>query len=317
MATDKKLVASIVDLEKKLNELKKEATKHGGIFKKEIGDIELQLEAQKDAHYDNLSPWDRVQIARDKNRPVLVDYLHTVFTDFTELHGDRRFSDDQALVGGFAKLNGKSVMVIGHNKGKNLEENIERRFGLPFPDGYRKALRLMELAQRFNTPIITFIDTQGAYPGLEGEERGQAEAIARNLVEMFNITVPIVCVVLGEGGSGGALGIGVGDRTLMLSNAWYSVISPEGCAAILWRDGAKAPEAAAALKVTAPSLVELKIVDRILEEPNGGAHLDYENMISVVKSALIEEVAELSKLSATKLRKLRHEKYAKIGMFNE
>ena len=208
-------------------------------------------------------------------------------------------------------------MIVGHNKGKNIEENIERNFGCALPDGYRKALRMMELAERFNVPIITFIDTQGAFPGLEAEERGQAEAIARNLVEMAHIKVPIICVVVGEGGSGGALGIGVGDRILMMSNAVYSVISPEGCAGILWRDGTKAPLAAAALKPTAPSLKELNVIDRIIEEPLEGAHTDYEATFAAVKKAILEELKPLKKLPKAKLTKKRFEKFSNMGIYNE
>jgi acetyl-CoA carboxylase carboxyl transferase subunit alpha len=240
-----------------------------------------------------------------------------IFADFIELHGDRRFSDDHAMVGGFAKLGKQSVMIIGHDKGKSLEDKERCTFGMARPDGYRKALRLMKLAERFNIPIITFIDTQGAYPGRDAEERGQAEAIARNLTEMAQIAVPIISVVTGEGGSGGAIGIGVGDVILMLSYSIYSVISPEGCAAILWRDASFSPDAAEALKLTAPSLKELDVIDDIIEEPAGGAHNDPEAIAVALKKALQKHVNRLKKYSASKLIHKRFEKYSKIGQFNK
>ncbi|MBW6480217.1 MAG: acetyl-CoA carboxylase carboxyltransferase subunit alpha, partial [Bacteroidales bacterium] len=230
--------------------------------------------------------WDIVKISRHPQRPILQDYIQRVFSDFVELHGDRAFGDDTAIIGGFARIGNQKVMLIGHNKGKNTTEHIERNFGMAKPEGYRKALRLMKLAQRFNLPIITVIDTPGAFPGLEAEERGQAESIARNITEMANIEVPIISLVIGEGGSGGALGIGVGDRILMLSNAIYSVISPEGCASILWRDAKYAPDAAEALKITAHALLENEVIDEIIQEPSEGAHTDYEQMAADVKRSL-------------------------------
>lgn len=262
--------------------------------------------------------WENLLISRHQNRPYFSDYAKGIFTDFIELHGDRRFSDDKAISGGFAKLNGIPVMLIGHNKGgTEVTQKVEHRFGLPFPDGYRKALRLMELAQRFNVPIITLIDASGAYPGIEGEERGQAEAIARNLVEMAQLQVPVICVVVGEGGSGGALGIGVGDCVMMLEKAVYSVISPEGCAGILWRDGTKAELAAAALKITANDLLGFGIIDKIIPEPEGGAHTNHEETFENIKVAILKELESLQKLAPQKRIQKRIEKFAKMGVFSE
>jgi acetyl-CoA carboxylase carboxyl transferase subunit alpha len=259
--------------------------------------------------------WDIVKISRHPHRPVFQDYLKLIFTDFIELHGDRYYSDDKAIVGGFAKINGQKVMLIGHSKGKNTDENVERNFGMAKPEGYRKALRLMKLAQRFNLPIITFIDTPGAFPGIEAEERGQAESIAKNITEMATIEVPIVCLVIGEGGSGGALGIGVGDRILMLSNAIYSVISPEGCASILWRDASFAPDAAEALNITAQALLRLDIIDEIVKEPILGAHSDYIITTSEVKKALLRNLKELSIIPKDLLIEQRFLKYSAMGKF--
>ncbi len=303
---------TIQELEKKLSVM----VKTPELFKSEIKELKSEILKQQKNPVER-TPWETVKLARNPNRPVLQDYLANVFTDFVELHGDRRFSDDRAIASGFARIDGEPVMVIGHNKGKTIEENVERNFGCALPDGYRKAMRMMRLAEQFNVPIITFIDTQGAFPGLEAEERGQAEAIARNLVEMAQITVPIICIVAGEGGSGGALGIGVGDRVMMLSNSVYSVISPEGCAGILWRDGTKAPIAAEALKPTAKSLVELNVVDRVIAEPFHGAHTDYEATFEAVKNAIIEELKPLKKLTPSKLIKKRFEKFSNMGFYNE
>lgn len=305
-------MANKIELEKKLALM----SNSPDLFKKEITRIKKEL-SELDNKPQQRSAWETVKLARNPQRPVLQDYLTNIFTDFVELHGDRRFSDDKAIATGFARIGNEPVMVVGHNKGKNIEENIERNFGCALPDGYRKALRMMELAERFNTPIITFIDTQGAFPGLEAEERGQAEAIARNLVEMAHLKVPIICIVVGEGGSGGALGIGVGDRILMLSNAVYSVISPEGCAGILWRDGTKAPLAAAALKPTAQSLKELNVIDRIIEEPYEGAHTNYEATFEAVKKAILEELKPLKKMPKAKLIKKRFEKFSNMGIYND
>jgi len=265
----------------------------------------------------NISAWDVVKISRHPKRPIFQDYLERIFTNFVELHGDRAFGDDRAIIGGFAQIGNQKVMVIGHNKGKNTNEQIERNFGMAKPEGYRKALRLMKLAQRFNLPVITVIDTPGAFPGLEAEERGQAESIARNITEMANIEVPIISLVIGEGGSGGALGIGVGDRILMLSNAIYSVISPEGCASILWRDAKFAPDAAKALNITADALYKLDIIDEIIEEPAEGAHADYQQVAANVKRSLLRNLRSLSNISVYELLEQRFEKYAAMGKFAE
>jgi len=259
--------------------------------------------------------WDVVSISRHPKRPILQDYLSLIVNNFVEFHGDRYFSDDKAMIGGFAEIGEQKVMLIGHNKGKKTQENIERNFGMAKPDGYRKALRLMKLAERFNIPIVTIIDTPGAFPGLEAEERGQAEAIAKNLTEMASIEVPIISVVIGEGGSGGALGIGVGDKILMLSNAIYSVISPEGCASILWRDAKFAPDAAEAMNITAPALLKHGVIDEIVEEPGEGAHSDYNAMANSVKNAVIKNIKSLNKLSVEELLESRFKKYSGIGKF--
>jgi acetyl-CoA carboxylase carboxyl transferase subunit alpha len=256
-----------------------------------------------------------VQIARHAGRPTTVHYLRTIFTDFLELHGDRLYGDDPAIVGGIAKLNGRPVTVIGHERGTDTKDKIARNFGLPHPEGYRKALRLMQQADKFGRPIICFIDTQGAHPGIEAEERGQSEAIARNLREMAGFRVPIICVVTGEGGSGGALAIGVGNRLLMLEHAYYSVISPEGAAAILWRDAAKAQEAAEALKITAADLKKLGVVDEVIPEPKGGAHRDPMLQSKYIKEAITRHLEELLSLSPDQLVEDRHRKYAGIGEY--
>jgi acetyl-CoA carboxylase carboxyl transferase subunit alpha len=308
---------SVSDMEEMLEKLKAMTDTKDSDFAEQITNMEKLIESKKKNIYSNLTPWETVQIARHHKRPVLDDYIKLLFTDFIELHGDRRFGDDRGLIGGFAKIDGQPIMLIGHNKGKNVDENVIRNFGMAKPEGYRKALRLMKLAEKFNVPIVTFIDTPGAYPGLEAEERGQAEAIARNLVEMAQIKVPIVCVVTGEGGSGGALGIGVGDSILMLSNSIYSVISPEGCASIIWRDGTMAQKAAEALKITASSLKELKVIDEIIDEPLGGAHNDYPSTVKSVKNVVLKHLKKYKGNSESKLLKKRFEKYSNIGVFNK
>lgn len=262
------------------------------------------------------SAWDTVQISRHPNRPILQDYIKMVFSNFIPLHGDRYYADDPAIVGGFAQIDGEKIILIGHNKGKNTVENVERNFGMAKPEGYRKALRLMKLAERFNIPIVTFIDTPGAFPGIEAEERGQAESIAKNLTEMAKLEVPIVCVVIGEGGSGGALGIGVGDRILMLSNAIYSVISPEGCASILWRDATYAPDAAEALNLTADALLRLDVIDEIITEPGEGAHSDYHAISESVKASILKNLKLLKNLSPEELLNSRFEKFSNMGKFS-
>ena len=281
----------------------------------DIAKLTLKLEEERKAIYSRLTAWQTVQVARHPERPSIRDYIAGLFSDFMELHGDRGFGDDQAIIGGFATFDKHRVVIIGHQKGKSVEENIRFNFGMARPEGYRKALRLMRLAEKFHLPVISFIDTSGAFPGLDAEERGQAEAIARNLRDMSNLATPIIVLVTGEGGSGGALGIGVGDRILMLSNSVYSVISPEGCASILWRDGAKAPEAAEALKITAPALLKLKIIDEIITEPPGGAHRDVEGTMKAVRKSLLKHLNDVKGSGIKKLLDRRYEKFAKIGRF--
>lgn len=279
----------------------------------EIRKLKAKLAQAEVDLYNSLTPWQRTQIARHPQRPSFLDYVGALCQDFVELHGDRLFGDDQAIVGGFARFHGRSVMVLGHQKGKTLKERVQRNFGMPNPEGYRKALRLMKLAEKFNRPILTFIDTPGAYPGIGAEERGQAEAIARNLREMSQLRVPILSVVIGEGGSGGALALGVADQVLMLEHSIYSVISPEGCAAILWDDPAKAPEAAAALKMTAPDLLQLQIIEEIIPEPVGGAHRDAHVTTERVAKALAGHLGQLADLPSDALLSRREIRYRKIG----
>lgn len=264
---------------------------------------------------NGLSAWEIVKISRHPNRPVFQDYIRLIFENFIPLHGDRYYADDSAIVGGFAEIGEKKIMLIGHYKGKNTEENIERNFGMAKPEGYRKALRLMRLAERFNIPIVTIIDTPGAFPGIEAEERGQAESIAKNITEMAKIEVPIISLVIGEGGSGGALGIGVGDKILMLSRAIYSVISPEGCASILWRDAAYAPDAAEALNLTADALLKLDVIDEIIEEPKEGAHTGHNITAENVKKSIIKNLNLLRNISVNNLLESRCDKYSNMGKF--
>ncbi len=283
----------------------------------EVARLENRLARLQQKVYGSLTAWQRAQIARHPKRPRTLDFVGLLFDDWVELHGDRLFGDDSALVGGLARLDGISVVVVGHQKGRDTRENIARNFGMPHPEGYRKALRLMELADKFGAPILTFIDTPGAYPGLGAEERGQAEAIARNLREMAGLASPIVSVVTGEGGSGGALAIGVGNRVLMLEYAIYSVISPEGCAAILWGDAAKAPEAAGLMRVTAADLLRLGVIDGIVPEPLGGAHRNWEQAAANVRAALRDQLHRLRGTSARALIEERHERFRRIGVFAE
>jgi acetyl-CoA carboxylase carboxyl transferase subunit alpha len=264
-----------------------------------------------------LTTWQRVQLARHPKRPYMLDYVEQVFTDFVELHGDRNYGDDRALLCGMANLDGQPVAVIGHQKGRNLHENIERNFGMAHPEGYRKALRVMKLAEKFHRPIITFIDTTGAFPGIGAEERGQAEAIARNLRDMSVLAVPVVSIVIGEGGSGGALGVGIANRVLMLENAYYSVISPEGCAAILFHDASKAQEAATAMKITAQDLSRLGIIDEVISEPLGGAHRDVAVTAENMKKALARHLDELVKIPAAKIAADRYAKFRAMGIVQE
>ena len=283
----------------------------------EIARLEERLARQQQRVYSGLSAWQRTQIARHPKRPHSLDLINLLMEDWVELHGDRVFGDDKAIVGGLATFDGEPVVVIGHQKGRDTRENIARNFGMPHPEGYRKALRLMQLASKFGKPIITFIDTPGAYPGLGAEERGQAEAIARNLREMAGLTTPVICVVTGEGGSGGALAIGVGNRVLMLEYAIYSVISPEGCAAILWGDGGKAPEAAEIMRVTAPDLLKLGVIDAIVPEPVGGAHRNWDATAVSLRAVLRDHLWQLKSRSETELIEERQEKFRRIGVFEE
>lgn len=305
----------IFELEEKIIEMRKSS---GGLhIEKEIARIEGKVAQLKEELYKDLTRWQRVQLARHPDRPYTLDFINLMTTNFVELHGDRNFSDDKAIVGGFANLGDNKVMMIGHQKGRDTKSNVYRNFGMANPEGYRKALRLMKLAEKFNKPVITMLDTPGAYPGLEAEERGQAEAIARNLFEMSKLKVPIIVVIIGEGASGGALGIGVGDRILMLENCWYSVISPESCSSILWRSWDFKEQAAEALKLTAPDLLKQKIIDRIIPEPLGGAHKEHEAAAKILKDALEEELAELVKLKPEKLINTRLDKFGKMGAFSE
>ncbi|HSA65552.1 MAG TPA: acetyl-CoA carboxylase carboxyltransferase subunit alpha [Nitrospira sp.] len=279
----------------------------------DIRKLRMKLAQLEHELYGKLTPWQRTQLARHPQRPSTLDYIGEMFRDFLEFHGDRSFGDDRAIVGGFARFNDRSVMVIGHQKGKTLKERMQRNFGMPNPEGYRKALRLMKMAEKFGRPIVTFIDTPGAYPGIGAEERGQAEAIARNLYAMSRLTVPIISIVIGEGGSGGALALGVSDRILMLEHGVYSVISPEGCAAILWDDPAKVPDAAAALKMTAQDLVDLQIVDEVIPEPLGGAHREPRSVTDRVAKALTNQLFQLTDLTIDQLLTQRDQKYRRIG----
>jgi acetyl-CoA carboxylase carboxyl transferase subunit alpha len=306
----------IVDLENKIAGLKTHIP-DGVDLSQEIRDLEVKLDQLRTDIYGTLTTWQRVQLARHPKRPYTLDYIEHIFTDFVELHGDRNYGDDRALLCGMANLDGQPVMVIGHQKGRNLHENIERNFGMAHPEGYRKALRVMKLAEKFRRPVITFIDTTGAYPGIGAEERGQAEAIARNLREMADLGAAVVSVVIGEGGSGGALGIGVSNRVFMLENSYYSVISPEGCAAILFRDATRAQDAAVALKVTAEDLLKLKVIDGIIKEPLGGAHRDPVQTARNLKEQLLKSLAELVPLSPEDLREDRYRKFRAIGVFSE
>ncbi len=304
------------ELEKQIDELKKLAGGQQLSVEDEIGPLAKKLEDLRKQVYRNLTPLQRLQVARSGKRPFTMDYIRLCFTDFVELHGDRLFREDAAIIGGWARLDGETVMVIGHQRGRDTKENLRRNFGMPHPEGYRKALRLMKLAEKFHVPVFTFIDTPGAWAGLGAEERGQAEAIARNLFEMSRLEVPMIATVIGEGGSGGALALGVADRVLMLENAVYSVITVEGCAAILWKDG-KSPEmrekAAGALRITAQDLVELRVIDEIVPEPIGGAHANYEESAKNLQEALVRHYEELRKLKPERLVRRRREKFLKMG----
>jgi acetyl-CoA carboxylase carboxyl transferase subunit alpha len=304
----------LFELKKKIEELKKFAAEKKMDVMDELAVLEQKAEKMRDEIYNNLTPYQIFQIMRHPKRPRTLDYINYIFSDFLELHGDRSYADDKALIGGIGKFNGKPVMIVGLQKGRDTKENIYRNFGMAQPEGYRKALRLMKLAEKFKLPVVSFIDTMGAFPGVEGEERGVAEAIARNLFEMSKLKTPIVILVIGEGGSGGALGIGVGDRILMLKYATYSVISFEGCAAIIWKDSTKAPEAAKALKPTAKDLLEFGVIDEIIEEPLEGAHTDFEYTASNIKKSIEKNLNELEKIDINILIEKRYEKFSKLGV---
>ncbi|MCM8780528.1 MAG: acetyl-CoA carboxylase carboxyltransferase subunit alpha [Candidatus Omnitrophica bacterium] len=305
----------IIELEKKIQELKGFISERKIDLSSEVKRLEEKLERLKKDTYGNLTAWQRVQIARHPQRPYTLDYINLIMSDFIELHGDRLFGDDKAIVAGLARLDNEKLVVIGHQKGRDTKENLMRNFGCAHPEGYRKALRAMQLAEKFDLPILIFIDTPGAYPGIGAEERGQAQAIALNLREMSRISSPIIAIVIGEGGSGGALGIGVADRIFVLENAYYSVISPEGCAAILWKDGSKAEEAAEVLKMTAQDLLKLDIIDEIVPEPLGGAHRNPQVVAQNIKDCVTRNLNELKGYSKQQLLELRYKKFRKIGSF--
>jgi acetyl-CoA carboxylase carboxyl transferase subunit alpha len=309
----------IFELEKQIDELKKLADERQLDVVKEIEPLEAKLVELREEIYRSLTPLQRVQVARSNKRPLTEDYLRLCFTDFIELHGDRAFREDAAIIGGWARLDGETVMVIGHQRGRDTKENLRRNFGMPHPEGYRKALRLMKLAAKFHVPVITFIDTPGAWPGLGAEERGQSEAIARNLFEMSLLETPIIATVIGEGGSGGALALGVADRINMLENAVYSVISVEGAAAILWKDGKleNRERAASALRITAPDLFELRVIDEIVPEPPGGAHANHEVTAAALQEVLLRQLDDLRRLKPDKLTRRRREKFLRMGQFIE
>ena len=307
----------IAELEAKIEELRYVQDDSAVDISEEIGRLEAKSQSLTKDIYAKLTPWQIAQVARHPQRPYTLDYIQHIFTDFEELHGDRAFADDHAIVGGLARFNGQSVMVIGHQKGRDTKEKIQRNFGMPRPEGYRKALRLMRLAEKFAIPVITFVDTPGAYPGIDAEERGQSEAIGRNLYVMAELKVPLICTVIGEGGSGGALAIAVGDVTMMLQYATYSVISPEGCASILWKSAEKAPEAAETMGITATRLKTLGLVDRVVNEPLGGAHRDYRAMAQTLKKALQDALRQVSDLSPAELVEQRFERVLAYGKYKE
>ena len=307
----------IAELERQIEDLKRLASERSLDVAREIAPLEAKLAELRAEIFRNLTPYQRVLLARDPRRPFALDYINTLFADFVELHGDRLYRDDPAIVGGLARLGGRSVVVIGQQRGRDIKENLRRNFGMAHPDGYRKAMRLMHLGERFHLPVVTLIDTPGAHPGLGAEERGQAEAIARSIEVMAVLRTPLVAVVIGEGGSGGALALGVGDRVLILENATYSVITPEGCAAILWRDSGQKERAAEALKLTAPDLMSLGLVDEIVAEPTGGAHADPAAAAELLGLALERHLAELAGMPTDELLRRRAEKYLRMGRFEE
>lgn len=303
----------LIELDRKIEELKKYMATEGVDLSDEVKTLQITREEKFNEIYDNLTPWQRVQIARLTERPTTLDYIHYLFEDFIELHGDRNFKDDPAIIGGVARYKGQPVTVIGHQRGKDTKDNIYRNFGMAHPEGYRKALRLMKQADKFNRPIILFIDTKGAYPGKAAEERGQSESIARNLVEMAGLSVPVISIVIGEGGSGGALGLGICNRLLMLENSTYSVISPEGAAALLWKDSSLAQLAAESMRITGPDLLELNIVDELITEVKGGAHLNIAAQSEHIDISIEKHLNELLQLDKQTLKNQRYNKFRKIG----
>jgi len=307
----------LVELEKRIAELKSFAVIYDQEVSEEIAKLEEKAQKLSGEIYSKLTRWQRVQLARHPQRPYSLDYIERITNFFVELHGDRAFGDDPAIVAGLAEIEDELVVIIGQQKGRTTKEKLFRNFGSPHPEGYRKALRVMKLGAKFNRPIISLIDTPGAYPGIGAEERGQAEAIARNLFEMSHLPVPILVIVIGEGASGGALGIGVGDRLLMMENAWYSVISPEGCAAILWRDSGKANLAAEAMKVTSADLLDMKILDAIIPEPPGGAHRNVDKAAEILKATILQELKELKNIPIDELIQRRVEKFGRMGFYAE
>jgi acetyl-CoA carboxylase carboxyl transferase subunit alpha len=317
-------VMAVLEFEKKIEELankiedvKKFSKEQDVDLSSEIERLEAKLEAMKNEVYNNLTAWEKVSIAKLVERPTALDYIERIFTDFVELHGDRLFRDDPSIVGGIGKLNGRPVTIIGQQKGRDTKEYIKRNFGMPNPEGYRKVLRLMKQAEKFKRPVICFVDTPGAYPGIGAEERGQGEAIARNLMEMANLRVPLVSIVIGEGGSGGALAMAVTDEVWMLENAIYSILSPEGFASILWKDSSRAKEAAEVMKITAEDLKNFGIIDRVVKEPLGGAHKNVEETASNIKAALSETISKLSEYDIEELLNKRYNKFRSFGVYNE
>ncbi len=307
----------IAELEAKLADMKQLADTNEIDVSQAVKALEEKIIRLKKETYSNLTRWQRVQLSRHAERPYTLDYIYEITDDFIELHGDRMVADDKAMVGGLGQVDGKTYMFIGHQKGRNTKQRQMRNFGMANPDGYRKALRLMKIAEKFKKPVVCFIDTPGAFPGLEAEERGQGEAIAKNLREMFMLEVPVICIIIGEGASGGALGIGIGDKVAMLENTWYSVISPESCSSILWRSWDFKEQAAEALKLTASDMQSYKLIDDIIEEPLGGAHTDLKSMAGIVKEYMIKTIADLEKISSDKRIESRIQKFASMGAYND
>lgn len=307
----------IAELEAKLNDMKALASDSDDKVQEAIRALEQKIIQLKKETFENLTGWQRVQLSRHPDRPYTLDYIYEITTDFIELHGDRQVADDKAMVGGLGTIEGQTFMLIGQQKGRTTKQRQMRNFGMANPEGYRKALRLMRIAEKFDKPIVTFIDTPGAFPGLEAEERGQGEAIARNLKEMFSLRVPVICIIIGEGASGGALGIGIGDRVFMLENTWYSVISPESCSSILWRSWDYKEQAAEVLKLTAKDMLQLKMIDGIINEPLGGAHTDVKWMANEVKRVILETAAELKKVPADDRIAQRIAKFCAMGVVKE